>query len=72
MAIPSVSASNAAIAVTPPAQPTQNVSEAQLAAEQQSNNKGAVGNLPPPPPPPPKPTVNTKGETIGTLVNVTA
>lgn len=71
MAISTVSASTAAIAPAAQPRPQPQTSEVQRAPEQQSINKGPVGNITPPPPPP-KPTVNANGETIGTLVNVTA
>ncbi len=70
MAITSVPVSSPAIPATQAPRPQQNANEAQRITEQQSSNKGPVGNITPPPPP--KPVVNTNGQTIGTRVNVTA
>lgn len=70
MATPSVTTQAAVIPATAPPRPQQDVYAAQKANQQPSSNKGETGNITPPPPP--RPTINTDGQTLGTLVNVTA
>ena len=68
MAITPVSASNEAVTATQALRPQQQADSVQR-TNKSADNTDKVAE---PQAPPPKPTVNTKGETIGTIVNVTA
>jgi hypothetical protein len=68
MAISPVAASNEAVTATQALRPQQQTESVQRTSKSEDNSDQAVEQQAPPP----KPTVNTHGETIGTIVNVTA
>jgi len=67
MAISPVSASNEAVTATQALRPQQQTDSVQNTSKSNDNSETVEAQAQPP-----KPTVNTNGETIGTIVNVTA
>ncbi len=72
MAITPVSASNSAVTATQALRPPQDADRAQRANSAASERDNGNANTVQQQPPPPKPTINSNGQTVGTLVNVTA
>jgi hypothetical protein len=69
MAINPVSSSNAAVTATQAVRPQQQVASPSQPAGNDHDGDDAVQATQSTPP---KPTINTSGQTVGTLVNVTA
>jgi hypothetical protein len=72
MVINPVSSSSAAVTATQAVRPAQEVTPATQAASKTSNDHDADDAVKAAQASAPKPTVNTSGQTVGTLVNVTA
>ena len=72
MAITPVSSSSAAVTATQAIRPQQETSSVRQAQSNTNNDRNADDAVKAAQYAPPKPTVNTSGQTVGTLVNVTA
>ncbi|MGZ3158296.1 MAG: hypothetical protein ACXU7D_06105 [Burkholderiaceae bacterium] len=72
MVINPVSSSSAAVTATQAIRPQQEVTPVAQQAPKASNDGDADDAVKAAQASPPKPTVNTSGQTVGTLVNVTA
>ncbi len=72
MVINPVSTSSATVTATQALRPQQEVAEVRQAPSQTNNDTDTDNAVQAAQASPPKPTVNTNGQTVGTLVNVTA